>query len=275
MQFLLLPFWSRGTQRATLKDLPPTQRCIDSVYSGVRVRPEALQLSSIYKKKDMRHPGGRAGFHCKDCDCCGVALADCCCGNRGVEATFADCRCGSRAVAASLSHTAVAAAETLRRHTLRLLLRQLRRCGVTLADCCCGSGDVTASHSHTAVAAAGTLRRRTRTLLLRQQASHQLLRRSQRRACSTDSRGVPEVASVSRKPRGFRMMPWWSAKPPLFQRGGCLRRVIALHIGVDWITRLCQPSVSGAIVLRGGARSGCCRAARSGRQAAWRLGLSS
>ena len=50
-----------------------------------------------------------------------------------------------------------------------------------------------------------------------------------------------------------------------------LRRVI----GVDRITRLCQPSVSGAIVLRGGARSGCCRAARSGRQAAWRLGLSS
>ena len=41
---------------------------------------------------------------------CGVTLADCC--------------CGSRDVAASHSHTGVAAAETLRRHTLRLLLRQ-------------------------------------------------------------------------------------------------------------------------------------------------------
>ena len=67
VQFLLLPFWSRGTQRATLKDLPPTQRCIDSVYSGVR--SEALQLSSFIKKKRSTsfHPGGRAGFHCKDC----------------------------------------------------------------------------------------------------------------------------------------------------------------------------------------------------------------
>ena len=48
--------------------------------------------------------------------------------------------------------TTVAAAETLRRHTLRLLLRQQGRCGVTLSDCCCGSRDVAASHSHTAVA---------------------------------------------------------------------------------------------------------------------------
>ena len=48
---------------------------------------------------------------------------------------------GSRDVAASHSQTAVAAAETLRRHTLRLLLRQQRRCGVTLLDCCCGSRD--------------------------------------------------------------------------------------------------------------------------------------
>ena len=44
---------------------------------------------------------------------CGVTLSDCC--------------CGSRDVAASHSQTAVAAAETLRRHTLRLLLRQQGR----------------------------------------------------------------------------------------------------------------------------------------------------
>ena len=72
---------------------------------------------------------------------------------------------GSRGVAASRSHTAVAAAATLRRHTLRLLLRQQRRCGVTLANCCCGSRDVAASHSQAAVAAAETLRRHTRSLL--------------------------------------------------------------------------------------------------------------
>ena len=58
---------------------------------------------------------------------------------------------------------------TLRRHTLRLLLRQQRRCGVTFSDCCCGSRDVAASHSQTAVAAAETLRRHPRRLLLRQQ----------------------------------------------------------------------------------------------------------
>ena len=57
-------------------------------------------------------------------------------------------------VAASHSQTAVAAAETLRRHIRRLLLRQQRRCGVTLSHCCCGSRDVAASHSQTTVAAA-------------------------------------------------------------------------------------------------------------------------
>ena len=73
----------------------------------------------------------------------GAILSYCCCGSRDVEA----------------QQTAVAAAETLRRHSGRLLLRQQRRCGVTLADCCCGSRDVAASHSQTAVAAAETLRR--------------------------------------------------------------------------------------------------------------------
>ena len=91
---------------------------------------------------------------CKQEGRCGVTLEDCC--------------CGSRDVAASHSQTAVAAAETLRRHTLRLLLRQQGRCGVTLSDCCCGSRDVAASHSHTAVAAAEMLRRHSGKLLLRQ-----------------------------------------------------------------------------------------------------------
>ena len=71
--------------------------------------------------------------------------------------------------------TTVVAAETLRRHTLRLLLRQQGRCGVTLSDCCCGSRDVAASHSHTVVASAGTL-----PVVV---TSHYLLRRSQRRTC--------------------------------------------------------------------------------------------
>ena len=62
--------------------------------------------------------------------------------------TFAHCCCGSRDVAASHSQTAVAAAETLRRHTLTLLLRQQRRCGVTLSDCCCGSSP---RHRHCSV----------------------------------------------------------------------------------------------------------------------------
>ena len=47
------------------EDLPPTQRCIDSVYID-GVRSEALQLSSFYQKKG--HPvtwaGGR-GFTAK------------------------------------------------------------------------------------------------------------------------------------------------------------------------------------------------------------------
>ena len=59
---------------------------------------------------------------------CGVKLADCCCGSRDVAASLlAYCCCGSREVAASHLQSAVAAAETLRRHTRRLLLRQQRR----------------------------------------------------------------------------------------------------------------------------------------------------
>ena len=48
------------------EDLPPTQRCIDSVYFD-GVRSEALQLSSFIQKKedDPFTRGGRAGLHCK------------------------------------------------------------------------------------------------------------------------------------------------------------------------------------------------------------------
>ena len=97
--------------------------------------------------------------------------------------------------------TAVAAAETLRRHTLRLLLRQQGRCGVTLSDCCCGSRDVAASHSQTAVASAGTL-----PVVV---TSHQLLRRSQRRACDEAPQirggGARHRLRFPRKPSGFRI----------------------------------------------------------------------
>ena len=48
------------------KDLPPTQRCIDSVYID-GVRSEALQLSSFYKKGASSHLGGRVGLHCRNC----------------------------------------------------------------------------------------------------------------------------------------------------------------------------------------------------------------
>ena len=94
---------------------------------------------------------------------CGVTLADCCCGSRDVAGV----------------------------RTRRLLLRQQRRCGVTLshcccgsrdvaaialADCCCGSRDVAASHSVTTVLA-------TQLPAVAVDMSHQLLRRSQHRAC--------------------------------------------------------------------------------------------
>ena len=98
-----------------------------------------------------------------------------------------------RDVPASHSQIAVAAAGTLRRHTLRLLLRQQGRCGVTFAHCCCGSRDVEASFWQTAVASAGTL-----PVVV---TSHQFLRRSQRRACDKAPQtrgGVPDIASVFR-----------------------------------------------------------------------------
>ena len=114
--------------------------------------------------------------------------------------TFSDCCCGSRDVAASHSQTAVAAAGTLRRHTLRLLLRQQGRCGVTFAHCCCGSRDVEASFWQTAVASAGTL-----PVVV---TSHQFLRRSQRRACDEAPQnrgGARHRLRFQRKPSGFRI----------------------------------------------------------------------
>ena len=95
--------------------------------------------------------------------------------------------------------TTVAAAETLRRHTLRLLLRQQGRCGVTLSDCCCGSRDVAAvtfahcccgsrdveaSFWQTAVASAGTLPVVVAALAMK---LHRF-----------EGRGVPDIASVCR-----------------------------------------------------------------------------
>ena len=168
-------------------------------------------------------------------------------------AEFISRRCGvtlsRQHVAASHSQIAVAAARTLRRHTHRLLLRQQGRCSVTLAHCCCGSRDIDASSWQTAVASAGTL-----PVVV----THQFLRRSQRRACDEAPQtrgGVPDIASVFRGSHVVSHMPWWSVNPPLFQRGGCLRRVIALHIGVDRITRL-RPQHPGVVDLRR-ARSSC------------------
>ena len=121
---------------------------------------------------------------------------------------------GSKDVAASHSQAAVAAAETLRRHFGRLLLRQQGRCQWwLLLDHCCP-----------AAIAAPTL----------------AIKRPQTRG------GVPDIASVFAEAKWFSHMPWWSANPPLCQRGGCLRRVIALHIGVDRITRL-RPQHPGVV----------------------------
>ena len=139
---------------------------------------------------------------------------------------------------ASHSQTAVAAAGTLRRHTLRLLLRQQGRCGVTFARCCCGSRDVEASFWQTTVASAGSCQwwlLRISSCGDRSAALAMKLHRLEE-GCQTSPPFFAEA-------KWFSHMPWWSANPPLFQRGGCLRRVIALHIGVVRITRL-RPSAS-------------------------------
>ena len=57
---LLLPFWSRATLRATLKDLPPTQRCVAACIVK-RVQVEALQFSS-FKQMSSHRVGGWEGL---------------------------------------------------------------------------------------------------------------------------------------------------------------------------------------------------------------------
>ena len=115
--------------------------------------------------------------------------------SRRCGVTPSNCCCGSRDVAASHSQTAIAAAETLRRHTRRLLLRQQRRCGVTFAHCCCGSRDVAASHSQTAVAAAETLRRR----------AQRSLSGSKNVAASHSQVAIVAAVALKRHVRGLRM----------------------------------------------------------------------
>ena len=120
--------------------------------------------------------------------------------------------------------TAVAAAETLRRHTLRLLLRQQGRCGVTLSDCCCSSRDVAASHSHTAVAAAEMLWRHSGKLLLRQQGRCQWWLH---RISSCGARSAALAMKLHRFEGGCQTSPPFSAEAKWFSlsRGGARIRL--------------------------------------------------
>ena len=96
--------------------------------------------------------------------------------------TFADCCCGSIDVAASHSHTAVAAAETLRRHIRTLLLRQQRRCGVTLRLLLRQQSAPSPAMSY-ASRVSGVIERRMRQLL------RLLSRGSLAESCSQEARG--------------------------------------------------------------------------------------
>ena len=50
------------------EDLPPTQRCIDSVYIRRGCDRKRFNSAAFIKKKGASsHLGGRAGLHCKDC----------------------------------------------------------------------------------------------------------------------------------------------------------------------------------------------------------------
>ena len=130
---------------------------------------------------------------------------------------------------------AVAAAETLRRHTLRLLLRQQGRCGVTLSDCCCGSRDVAASHSHTAVAAAETLRRHSGKLLLRQQGRCQwwLLLTS-----SCGDRSAALAMKLHRLEEGCQTSPPFSAEAKWFLHMPCRQESASVSAG--WLLATCE-----------------------------------
>ena len=169
---------------------------------------------------------------------------------------------GARDVVASHSVTSVLAAGTLRRHTLRLLLRQQGRCGVTFAHCCCGSRDVEASFWQTAVASAGTL-----PVVV---TSHQLLRRSQRRACDEAPqirRWCQRSPPFPRKLGGFRKCRVEHEVASVSERWllgcGSLKTVATCARVANWrgrITRL-RPQHPGVVDLRR-ARSSCCRVAR-------------
>ena len=67
---LLLPFWSKATLRATLKDLPPTQRCRDSVSLDCGCDGKRFSSAALNKKGTFSHLGGRAG--CSTTKDCGV-----------------------------------------------------------------------------------------------------------------------------------------------------------------------------------------------------------
>ena len=77
--------------------------------------------------------------------------------------------CGSKDVAASHSQAAVAAAETLRRRTHTLRLRQQRRCGVTPRRLLLRQQRRCLRHTLRLLLRQHRLRRQTRRLLLRQQ----------------------------------------------------------------------------------------------------------
>ena len=85
--------------------------------------------------------------------------------------------------------------------------KQEGRCGVTFAHCCCGSRDVEASFWQTAVASAGTLPVVVAALAMK------LHRFEGGGGCQTSP-------PFSAEAKWFSHMPWWSANPPLFQRGG-------------------------------------------------------
>ena len=159
--------------------------------------------------------------------------------------------------------------ETLRRHIFKLLLRQQRRCGVKLADCCCGSRDVAASHSQTAVAAAETLRRHTRRLLLRQQRRCSF----QNSPLSSGGASVVQASTVKAVSQGSASVSVCGVGFRRFDGGAKSSKSVATCDRVaNWRgqdhTSVPRPQHSGVIDLRGGC-------ALFGRQAAWRLGMSS
>ena len=62
---VLWPFWSRTILRAILKDLPPTQRCLGSVYFHVSAIGSA-SVQQLYTNV-ISSCGRVGGAHCKVC----------------------------------------------------------------------------------------------------------------------------------------------------------------------------------------------------------------